>query len=289
LLLENGQKVIKSAKVFVGVAKMVKKLDWLFAILPVVLFAVTMLLFALAIRPTLTEIIKLPIRAAGGEAGVGREVTRKAMRRVRGELLASVCTIGVLAVLTLLSGFVLGRIVSPALDALLGYFSRAVQYLQFVENASSGLVFVTLFAVILFLVFNLAVLILSMAFFLGKTQKIFQARFNEGTPVSAHGRFFKWGIPSVMFVQLFPWLYAFVSDKVLLAIDHSVLEGVADASQVSWTKLMLGGPAFLVIGFAVAFWALRGFKAIGFLFGYKVKPKRPATSSGPTGADAHAI
>jgi hypothetical protein len=286
LLLENGQKVIQSAKVFVGVAKMFKKLDFIFKILPIVLFGVTMILFGLAIRPTLTEIIKLPMRAAAGEEGIGREVTRKAMRRVWGELLVAVCTIAVLAVLTVLSGFVLGEIVSPALDALLGYFSRAVTYLQFVEGASSGLVFLTLFAVILFLVLNVAALIVSMSFFLGKCQKIFQAKFNEGTPIRTHARFFKLGIPAVLFVQLFPWLYAFVADKVLLAIDHSLLDGVTDASQVSWHKLLLAGPAFLVLGFVLLFWAARGFKAIGFLAGYKVKPKaEPA----PGNEDTHAV
>ena len=64
------------------------------------LFFLSLILFVIAIRPTLTEIIKLPIRAASGEAGVGRDVTRKAMRRVWGELRASVCTVGVLALLT---------------------------------------------------------------------------------------------------------------------------------------------------------------------------------------------
>ena len=39
------------------------------------------------------------------------------MRRVWGELRASVCTVGVLALLTLLTSFVLGRVVAPALDA----------------------------------------------------------------------------------------------------------------------------------------------------------------------------
>jgi hypothetical protein len=287
LLLENGQKIIKDAKVFVGIAKMVKKLDFLFQVLPIVLFGVTMILFGIAIRPTLAEIVKLPLRAAAGEAGIGREVTAKAMRRVWGELRATVCTIAVLVVLTLVSGFVLGRVVSPALDALLGYFSRAVTYLQFVDGASSGLVFLTLFGVILFLVLNVAMLIVSMSFFLGKSQKIFQAKFNDGLPVKTHARFFKLGVPAVLLVQLFPWLYALIADKVLLAIDHSVLDGVSDANQVSWTKLLLAGPAFLVVGFIVAFWAARGGKAIGFLFGYKVKP-RIAPPAPPATEDTYA-
>ena len=38
----------------------------------------------------------------------------------------------------------------------------------------------------------------------------------------------------------------------------------------------MAGPALLVVGFAVLFWAVRGVKAIKFLATYKIpKPKRP--------------
>jgi hypothetical protein len=279
LLIENGMKVVEDAKVFMSVAKMFKKLDVVFSVLPIILFCVTMLLFAIAIKPTLTEIIKLPMRAASGEAGVGKETTRNALRRVWGELLATLCTVGVLTLLTLVSAFILGKIVQPALDALLGYFSLAVNYLQFVEGASSGVVFLTLFGVILFLALNLATLILSMSFFLGKCQKIFQAKFNTGTPVATHKRFFKWGVPAVLFVQLFPLLFVFVAERALDKINASLLEGIKDADAVPWTKIMLAGPLFLVAAYALMFWGARGFKAIGFLFAYKVTPKAPRASA----------
>jgi hypothetical protein len=271
LILENGKKIVNQAQVFVAIAKMFKKLDFVFKILPIVLFFVTMILFGLAIRPTLTEIVKLPMRAASGEVGVGREVTRAAMRRVWGELLATLCTVGVLAALTLISGFVLGQIVGPALDALLGYFSMAVSYLQFVESASAGLVFLALFGVVLFLVLNLASLILSMSFFLGKCQKIFQAKFNNGTPVAHHKAFFRWGIPSVLLVQIFPWVFVAIAAKVLDMVNNKLLVGTDDAAQIPWTKLMLAGPVILVFGYIAMFWAARGIKAIGFIFRYKIQ------------------
>jgi hypothetical protein len=271
LLIENGMKVVEDAKVFMSIAKMFKKIDVVFSVLPIVLFCVTMLLFALAVRPTLTEIIKLPMRAASGEAGAGKATTRNALRRVWGELLATLCTVGVLTLLTLVSAFILGHIVKPALDALLGYFALAVNYLQFVEGASSGIVFLTLFGVILFLALNLATLILSMSFFLGKCQKIFQAKFNTGTPVATHKRYFKWGVPAVLFV--------IVAEKALDKINASLLEGIKDADAVPWTKIMLAGPLFLVVAYALMFWGARGFKAIGFLFSYKVTPKPPRTSA----------
>jgi len=246
---------------------------------------ITMLFFLLALKPTLLEIIKLPATAAAGTGGnVGRDVVAKSMKRVVGELKATVCTVGVLVVITLISSFVLGRVVGPAIDSLLGYFAMSVSYLQFVQGASSGLVFMALFGVILFLVLNLATLILSMAFFLGKTQKIFQQRFNEGTPIETHKKFFKWGVPSVLFVQIFPFLFVFIADLILTKINTSLLDGVTDADKVSWTKLMLAGPLMLVVAYIALFWAARGVKAIRFLQAYKVKPKAPRASRG--GAEA---
>lgn len=274
-LLGNGIKVVQDAKVFVSIAKMFKKVDFIFKMLPVILTLLTLVLFVLAIRPTLTQIIKLPAMAASGQAGVGKEVVANSMKRVRGEMFASLGVIAALVALTLLSGWVLGQIVKPALDAFLTYFSLTVTYLQFAEGASSGLVFMTLFAVILFLVLNLATLILSMSFFLGKTQKILQQRFNEGTPISTHARFFKWGVPSVLLVQVYPLVFVVVASKILAAINDSVMGDEVTAESISWGKMLMAGPAFLVVGFVVLFWAVRGLKAIKFLQGYKVKPKTP--------------
>jgi hypothetical protein len=274
-LLENGMKIVQDAKVFLSMAKLFKKVDFLFGILPIILTVLTLVLFIVAIKPTLMAIIKLPAAAAEGRSNAGREVVGLAVKRVKGEMLATICTVGVLTVLSLFSAFVLGRVVEPALATLLRYFSDAVMYLQFVEGASSGLVFVSLFGVILFLVLNLAVLILSMSFFLGKSQKIFQARFNEGDPLSKHQRFFKWGIPSVLFVQVFPLLFVYLGNFILQKLNHSIRGDELDAEKVSWTKMLLAGPLVLIVAFAVLFWAARGFKAIKFLQSYKVKPKAP--------------
>jgi hypothetical protein len=270
IILENGTKVVKDAKVFLSIAKMFKKIKFLLDYLPIILFLITMALFFKAIWPTLREIIQLPARAAEG-AVTGGDVVKRAMGRVVGELKATLCTIGVLAVLTLISSMVLSEIVGPAIAALLDYFSLAVTYLLFVKDAASGMVFLALFGVVLFLVLNLATLILSTAFFLGKSQKIFQARFNGGVPLATHARYFKWGAPSVLFVQIFPWLFVVVASRILLAINDSLTNGEHGAAHIAWGKLLLAGPAFLVVAYLVSFWAARGIKAIRFLQSYKVK------------------
>jgi len=279
LILENGTKIVKDAKVFLSIVKMFKKVDFLFKIIPILLTLLTLILFVLAIRPTLVEIVKLPAAAAQGTGGVGKEVVRQCLRRVRGELFATVCTIGVLVVLTLVASLALGQIVEPAIDALLVYFAKSVNYLQFVEGASSGLVFVALFGVVLFLILNLAILILSMAFFLGKCQKIFQQRFNEGTPISSHLKFFKWGIPSVLFVQVFPLLFALGVGKLLGLINDKLSAGTTHADELPWGKILIMGPLMLVLVFSIVFWAARGLQAIKFLAGYKVKPKLAAPTA----------
>jgi hypothetical protein len=286
MILENGLKIVQDAKVFLTIKNMIKKVDFIFGMIPIVLTLVTLILFVLAIKPTLIEIVKLPAAAASGaSATAGQDIVKKSVSRVIGEIKATIGTIGVLILLTLLSSFVLGRTVQPALGAFLDYFANAISYLQFAKDASSGLVFVSLFGVILFLVLNLGILILSMAFFLGKCQKIFQQRFNEGTPLSDHQRFFKWGIPSVLLVQVFPLLFSLAGAGLIDMINAKIVQGETSADDIAWTKLMLMGPLILVLVFLVTLWAARGFKAIKFLATYKVKVK---TSPGVDAASASA-
>jgi hypothetical protein len=271
LLIENGQKIVKQASVFKSIAGMFKQVNFIFGILPIVLLGVTLLLFILAIKPTLLEIIKLPATVAAGAASAGQDVVKRAMRRVGGEVIATVCALGVLVVLTFISGFVMGVVVKPALDALITCFARAVDYLQFVNGASTGMVALMLFGVILFLVLNLAVVILSMSFFMGKTQKVFQQRFNEGVPLSAHQRWWTWALPAVFVAQLLPLLYVFIARFGIQAIERKIMASATAAEKVNWSMLLLSTPLLLVIGFGVFFWAARGVKAVAFLQKYKVK------------------
>ena len=279
ILIANGQKIVEKASVFKSVAGMFKKVSFIFGVLPIVLLSVTMILFVLAIKPTLLEIINLPATAAAGAAGASSGVVGRAMRRVGGELVATLCTLVVLVVLSLIAGFVMGRVLEPMIDTLITCFARAVDYLQFVADASVTKVGLMLVSVILALVFNLLVVILSMSFFLGKTQKIFQQRFNQGVPLAAHARWWRWGVPSVVLALMLPLAYLFVAKLAVGAIERKVMASVTDAEKVNWTLLMFATPLLLVIGFVVFLWAARGVKALGFLAKYKVKlPVAPAAA-----------
>ncbi len=272
LLIANGRKIVEDASVFTDIAALFKKVDWLFGVIPIVLLAVTMLLFIRSVLPTLVAIVKLPAQAASGAQGAGQSVVQSSMKRVGGEFMATVCTVGLLFLLTVISASILGGVVKPALQSLLSYFSLSVSYLQFVSNASSGLVYSTLVSVILFLVLNLGAFIVSMALFLGKAQKVFQARFNDGVPLSTHSRFWKWGLLAAILIQLIPLLYVYISAMGLNAINDAITGGVTDAELVSWGKLLLAGPLFLLVGFLLLFWIARGVKALKFLATYKVPP-----------------
>ena len=169
----------------------------------------------------------------------------------------------------------MGRVVEPMLDTLITCFARALDYLQFVADASPAKVGMMLFSVILALVFNLAVVILSMSFFLGKTQKIFQQRFSDGVPLAAHARWWKWGVPSVLFALLLPLAYLAVAKFAVSALERKIMASVTDAEKVNWSALLLATPGLLVVGFVVFLWAARGVKALGFLATYTVKLAAP--------------
>lgn len=278
VLLENGGKLIQDAKSFVRVAKVFKKVDFAFALLPIVLLGVTLLIFILAIKPTLVEIITMPARMAAGTQTSAMATVKLALRRLGGEVGATACTLVVLFVLTTLSATVLGRLLPMAIDSLIQFFGAAILYLQVDGHASSGVVFAALFGVVLFLALNLAVIVLSSGFFLGKVQKIFQARWNGGVPLAAHREFWTWGSLSLIVAQLVPFVFMFVGWKL---VDWFASRMIGDGSDIKWKTLFLGGVGILVVGFLVTFWAARGLKGLVFLARYKVAAPAPAPPQPP--------
>jgi hypothetical protein len=85
----------------------------------------------------------------------------------------------------------------------------------------------------------------------------------------AHGRFWKWGTLGLAWAQLLPLLFILGAQPLI--------EALIGALEQSWILLLVSGPAILVAGFAVLFWALRGLSAITFLFRYKL----PGTADAP--------
>jgi hypothetical protein len=271
-LIASGQKLVDDGAVFAWVARAFEVVAFVFGIIPLVLLGMTLVTSVVALKPTLLAIVQLPGQAAsaGGSGDGGGDVFTSSMRRVGTELLATLATLAVLVAITLLAGAVLGRVVQPALEALISYYAFAVMYLRFVDGASSAMVFVMMSSVILFLILNLAVIMVSMWFFVARSKAIFQRCCNDRVPLRDHTRFWAWGSLSVVWALVFPLLYIVVARLAIDRINASVMAGATDAESVRWEVLMLGGPLILVVGFIALLWASRVLRSIRFLIAYEV-------------------
>jgi hypothetical protein len=275
LLLENGKKLFNGARVFIAIGKFVKSLDFVFAVLPMVLLVLTLALFVRSIWPTLYEIIRLPTTALSGTTNA-RTVVRNAIGRIGGELLVALCTVGVLFALTIISSEILGYVVKPAVYLTIEFFGTAIYYMQLVPDASGGLVFDSLCGIILFLAFNLVVIIIAVSVYLGKAQRLFQLRFHDHQPLRDHLDFWKWGTVSVIGAQLVPLVYMFFASWAIDKLESHWINGVTDPSQMPWGRVMLAGPLLLLIGFGLALWGGRALRGLSYMLAYKL-PKPGAT------------
>lgn len=273
-LLQNVQKIAKDAEPFLAVAKWFKGMLWIFDYLPLVMTTVAIFLFLVGAKPMLVELVKLPGRAASGENTDG--VVKEAFRKVWRELLATLCLIVLLVAVTLLSGELLALAVRPAVENFLNAFFVDVIYVQ-TPNASTGLIFGSLVGTVIFLVLNVMVVLLSTGFFLGKAHKIFQQRFQEKVPLSAHKKFWGWGTLSLLWAQIFPVVFVLGAEPLV----EKLLEKGFAKEEPNWSVILLGGSAVFVVGFLVSFWALRGLKGLAFLKKYDLKAAKEASIPPP--------
>jgi hypothetical protein len=122
------------------------------------------------------------------------------------------------------------------------------------------------------LVLNVGVVLAASSAALGKLHKIFQRKFHDGVPLSAHGRFFKRAPLALALCFLFPLVYELLAEKGIEALLTRTLE----AKQPSYALALVSSPALLVGGFLVCFAATFGVHAMLFLFRYDAKSAPPA-------------
>jgi hypothetical protein len=273
-LLGNVQKIAKDAAPFIAVAKWFKGMLWIFDYLPLVMTTIAIFLFLVGARPMLAELTQLPARAAAGENTQG--VVKEAFRKVGRELLATLCLIFVLAVVTLGSGELLALAVRPAVENFLNTFFVAVIYVQ-QPNASSGLIFASLIGTVIFLVLNVMVILVTSGFFLGKVHKIFQQKFQEKVPLSAHKKFWGWGTLALLWALTFPVLFVRGAEPLV----QKLLEKGFAKEEPNWTLILLGGSAAFVVGFLVTFWVARGVRGLVFLKKYDLAAAKAASVPPP--------
>jgi hypothetical protein len=266
LLLENIQTLQKDLTVFQTVATFFKGISGVFGYVPVVLSLVTVSVFLLGLRQTLTDIVRLPIAAAAGEAGAARRVVGATLRRVGRELLVTLGVMLVLVFVLLFAGLLMAEAIRPAMEAFLAYLMASFIYLQTVEGASTGVVMTSLVGTVLFLLLDLVVVIAAAALFVGKVHKILQRRLHDREPLRAHGRFWRWGLLSLAWVLAFPLLYILGAQPAV----GELIEVLTKGDEIPWGLLLTSGPVVLVLGFVLLLWAARGLKALAFLAKYKV-------------------
>ncbi|MBA3394599.1 MAG: hypothetical protein H0T89_18275 [Deltaproteobacteria bacterium] len=271
-MLQNVQRFKRDFSVFTTLANFFSKVDFLFGLLPFVLLGIALVLFAKVAAPTLKQIAGLPERAAAGEPGAARATVRLTLRNVWAEAKAAFATMGVLVAITLIASVLLGLVLEPALEVFISYLTMALLYVQLSPTASSFWVLFSLGSCIVFLVLNLAVVIVASSFFLGKTQVIFQRKFREGVPLAAHARFWKRGPLATVWAQVLPVLYIFVAVEGIGWVAAKSMEKFFDAENPAasnWVVILASGPALFLLTFGVVFWAARGFAAIKYLARYK--------------------
>jgi hypothetical protein len=264
VLLDNLQTIKGDVGVILAIVKAVKGLDWLFALIPVVLTIVAVVTFAMSAKGTLMSIVRLPDTVVQG--GEGGAVVKSVLRRVKNELFATLCLIGALLVLTVLGGAALKAAVLPAVESFLGTVFLAALYLQ-TAKVSSAVLFGSLALAAMVLVLNVGVVLATISGTLGKLHKILQRKFHEGLPLSAHGRFWKRASIAVVIGFLFPLVYDFLSEKGI----EKILAHELEAKDPSYTFALVGTPALLVGGFIVFFAACYGAHSLVFLFRYPVQ------------------
>jgi hypothetical protein len=279
VLLDNVKTIAKDAEPFVAAGQWFKDVTWIFEYVPFVMTCVTIVLFLLGARPILAELMKLPGRAAAGEDTRG--VVRTALKFVGNELLATLCLIGALIVVTMVSAETVSLAVTPAVGTFLDTFFADVVYVQ-TPHASSGLIFGSLAGTIVFLALNVLILLVANSAFLGKFHKIFQAKFQQKVPLSAHKKFWIWGVLSLVWLQLFPMLFMRAADPLL---EKIVEKGFAK-EEANWSFILSATPLVLVGGFLFLLWAVRGLKALIWLFKYKPQAVAASESTEPTAAPA---
>ena len=278
MLLQNVQKFKQEFTIFQSVANFFKGISWIFGYVPIVLSLVTVALFLVGLKPTLTDIVKLPQRAAEGEQGVAGRVTKATLRRVGWEFVTTIVIMFLLMFVMIGAGLLLAQALNPAIEAFLAYLAVSFLYVQLVPDASSAVVLVGLGGTVLFLVLDLAVVIMASALYIGKAHKIFQRRFHDKEPLRAHRRFWTWGTISLVWALAFPLLYIVAAKPAVeLLIDKTT-----GGEEINWALVLTSGPVVLVVAFIGLFVLLRGPKAIGFIAKYRVpKLGRPLGDAMP--------
>ena len=233
--------------------------------MPIVLTGLAILLFFVSIKDLIKDIVNAPERAMRGEIPA-TAVVGIVFKRVLNEVLATLGTVGVLFVLTLINAFALSFVAYPAMSMFVVELMSTLQYVFVEPGASKTYMYIALTGVFVFLLLAVIVIVASSTLYIGKVQAILRGKLNQGIPLSTHKKFFTWQSLAVLWCIALPM-------GVLVAMselaDYLTEKGTSGA-EFDWSMALLPAPIGLVLGFLVIFVAAFGLKALLSIAKYKV-------------------
>ena len=264
-VLENAMQFKEDFEVFKSVASFFKSIQSVFGYVPIVLTGLAIVLFFVSIKDLLKDIVKAPERAMRGEIPP-TAVIGIVFKRVFNEVLATLGTVGVLFVITLINAFALSFVAYPAMSMFVVELMATLQYVFVEPGASKAFVYIALTGVFVFLLLAVVSIVASSTLYVGKIQAILRGKLNQGIPLSTHKKFFTWQSLAVLWCIALP-MGVLVGMSELA--DYLADKGTS-GEKFDWSLALLPAPLGLVLGFLVIFVAAFGLKALLSIAKYKV-------------------
>jgi hypothetical protein len=234
-LLQNAAHFKKEVTVFMDCYKFYKSVQWILAYVPIALIAVAVLLFLLTIKDLIRDVIRVPDKVMKGEMKE-TEVFPFVGRRVKGETIATLCTLGVLLVLTAVSAVALSLLARPTMENFIRQLFVTIQYTTVSKQFDKTMMYIALLGVMVFIVLTVALSIVATALYLGKSQKIFRAWFNYGAPKEKYmGFFLGWRTVGVVVALAMPAVVLFSMSYVA----NNLIDKATNGAAFDWTMALL--------------------------------------------------
>lgn len=265
LLLDNLAEVEQHAEAFAPVARLYRRIDYVFGSLPKIQCFIFAVLFVVPLYPIFKAIVQLPQRAAEGGRLEGWRVAKLTVRNWWREIVALLTLQLIFLVIAVINDVVLSTVAEPATEAMLNFLFAALDYLGTEAAPSFVLLYFSLAAVALFYLFNIVVMTAAIVLYLRAALRILRLRFHEKVPLRSHAAFWKWGSLALLWVQLLPVAFIYLAWPGI----QQVFGWFVDADTPDYLGGMVIGGSLLLFGILLVFWLARGFRALLFLARYR--------------------
>jgi hypothetical protein len=269
-IIENIYVFMGEVEVYQTVLGVAKLTAGVFSLIPLIVLLVA---FALVIRnaiPTMQGISRLPGDAAQGVERAGRATINNTARVVGKELIYAFALIGVLLGVTFAIAVIGTSAIEPSLQIVLNYMLASVVYLQLAEEAKPGLVFFSVATTLVYLVLGMALTVGVAGLFLFKASRLLRHSSREGFRSIQQRRFWLIGFGGLLWMMLFPMLYAQIAGSVVSGLIQFGVRYNA------WDFLFVVPPLVMLGMFFVSLWAANGYRTIAFIWRFAPEEAVPA-------------